>query len=141
MDMKDFKLDKHPRITSGFKAPDDYFEEFEEKIMKQLPAQEPKVISLFERNRTWMMSAVAILVLALMVPVYTNFFQSEEEIDAVSMENYLTYQSNISQYDLINLLDSEDIQTLDIDLAVEDKTLEDILTNTANLENYIYENQ
>ena len=57
------------------------------------------------------------------------------------MENYLAYQSNISQYDLINLLDSEDIQSLDIDLALEDNTIEDILTNNNNFENYIYENE
>ncbi|RZK10887.1 MAG: hypothetical protein EOO46_08895 [Flavobacterium sp.] len=139
--MKDFRLDKHPNIASGFKAPDNYFEDLEKRIMEQLPAQEPKVIPLFARRKTWMMSAVAILVLALSIPVYNNFYNTSEEIDAASMENYLAYQSNISQYDLINLLDSEDIQSLDVDLALEDNTIEDILTNNNNLENYIYENE
>lgn len=141
MDMKDFKLDKASKIGTGFTAPEGYFDDFQTRIMANLPAQEPKVISLFERNKTWIMSVVAVLILALMVPVYMNFFQNEEEIDAVSMENYLAYQSNLSQYDLISLLDSEDIQTLDVDLALEDNTIEDILTNNNNLENYIYENE
>jgi len=140
--MNDFKLDREPKISSGFKTPEGYFDDFQVRMMQNLPApEEPKVISIFSRRRTWIMSAAAVLVLALMVPAYNNFYNKNEEIDAVSMENYLSYQSNISQYDLINLLDNEDIQSLDVDLALEDKTIEDILTNTTNLENYIYENE
>ncbi|MDR6967114.1 hypothetical protein J2X31_001121 [Flavobacterium arsenatis] len=139
--MNDFNLDKEPKIGTGFKTPEGYFDDFQLKMMQHLPVQEPKVIPLFARRRTWMMSAVAVLVLALMVPVYFNYTSNNGEIDAVSMENYLAYQSNISQYDLINLLDSEDIQSLDMDLALEDKTIEDILTTNNNFENYIYENE
>ncbi|MFY0483739.1 hypothetical protein ACI6PS_14160 [Flavobacterium sp. PLA-1-15] len=139
--MKDFKLDREPKIGTGFTAPEGYFDDFQTRIMANLPVQEPKVIPLYARRKTWMMSAVAVLILALSIPVYNNLYSTSEEIDAVSMENYLAYQSNISQYDLINLLDSEDIQSLDVDLALEDKTIEDILTNNNNLENYIYENE
>lgn len=141
MDMKDFKLDREPKISNGFKIPESYFDDFQRRIMQNLPVQGSKVIPLFARRRTWMMTAVAVLVFALMVPIYNNFYKNTDEIDAVSMENYLAYQSNISQYDLINMLDSEDIQSLDVDLALEDKTIEDILTNNTNLENYIYENE
>jgi len=139
--MNDFRLDKEPKIGTGFTTPEGYFDAFQQKVMQHLPVQEPKVIPLYARRRTWMMSAVAILVLALMVPAYNTFYKNTEEIDAASMENYLAYESTISQYDLINLLDSEDIQSLDVDLALEDKTIEDILTNNNNLENYIYENE
>ena len=141
MDMKDFKLDREPKIGTGFTTPEGYFDGFQTRMMQNLPVQEPKVIPFFARRRTWVMSAAAILVLALMIPVYNSLHTTSEEIDAVSMENYLAYQSNISQYDLINLLDSEDIQSLDIDLALEDNTIEDILTNNNNFENYIYENE
>lgn len=139
--MNDFNLDKEPKINTGFKTPEGYFDDFQLKMMQNLPVQEAKVIPLFARRTTWMMSAVAVLVLALMVPVFYDSASSEEELDAVAMENYLSYQSNLTQYDLINLLDSEDIQSLDVDLALEDNTIEDILTNNNNLENYIYENE
>lgn len=139
--MNDFKLDREPKIGTGFTTPEGYFEAFQQKIMQNLPVQEePKVISIFAKRRTWIMSAAAVLVLALMVPVYTNFYKTDEEIDTASIENYIAYQSNISQYDLINLMDNEDIQSLNVDLALEDQTIEDILTTTTNLENYIYEN-
>lgn len=142
MSMNNFKLDKEPKITTGFGIPDGYFDGFEQKLMEQLPIREPKVISFFERNRALVMSAAAVLVVVLMVPAYTNFFETEKEtIDTASMEDYLAYGSYISQYDLVNMLDLEDIQNLNIDLALEDKTIEDILTTNNNLENYIYENQ
>lgn len=138
--MNDFKLDRESKIDTGFTTPEGYFDAFQQKMMQNLPVEEPKVISIFAKRRAWVMSAAAVLVLALMVPVYTNFYKTDEEIDAASIESYIAYQSNISQYDLINLLDSEDIQSLDVDLALEDQTIEDILTITTNLENYIYEN-
>ncbi|RZK10476.1 MAG: hypothetical protein EOO46_10655, partial [Flavobacterium sp.] len=99
--MKDFKLDREPKIATGFTAPEGYFDDFQTRMMANLPVQEPKVIPLFARRKTWIMSAVAVLVLALSIPVYNNLYSTSEEIDAVSMENYLAYQSNISQYDLI----------------------------------------
>jgi hypothetical protein len=35
-----------------------------------------------------------------------------KEIDSATFENYLSYQTNINQYDLINVLDEEDINTI-----------------------------
>ena len=44
--MKTFKLENEPKIESGFKTPEKYFENFSIKMMEQLPANEPKVIWL-----------------------------------------------------------------------------------------------
>lgn len=138
--MKDFRLDREPKINTGFATPEGYFDAFDEKLMKKLPVHEPKVIPFFAKHRSWIMGVAAVLVLALTIPFYTTIDQGEAEIDTASMENYLTYQSNISQYELIQLLDNEDIQDLNMNLALEDKTIENILTTTTNFENYIYEN-
>lgn len=138
--MKDFNLDKEPKIGTGFKTPEGYFDAFQQKMMENLPVEESKVISIFAGNRKWILSAAAVFVVALTIPTFYNSASNEDEIDAVAMENYLAYQSNISQYDLINLLDNEDIQSLDVDFALEDQTIEDILTTNTNLENYLYEN-
>lgn len=139
-DMKDFKLENYKKIASGFKTPDGYFENFTEKVMLQLPGNEPKVISIFYRLKKWMPAVAAVFVLALVIPLYYISENETEDLNTTDMENYITYQSNISQYDLIDLLDHEDIQNLDIDLAIEDQAIEDILTNNNNFENYIYEN-
>ena len=50
--MKNFKLENAPKITSGFKTPELYFENFSKNLMQQLPEKEPKVISLFQKNNT-----------------------------------------------------------------------------------------
>jgi hypothetical protein len=53
------------------------------------------------------------------------------------LENYITYQSSVSNTDLVNLLNEEDIQKMSIDLNIEDKTIENELTENKNLEYYL----
>ncbi len=135
--MKDFKLDDHPKINSGFTTPEDYFDHLSDQIVKRLPSHEPKVISLFRRRKLWISTAAAVLVLALCVPIYKTMNPINEEIDLASMEHYISYQSNISQYDLVNLLDDKDVESIDLDIEIEDNTIEEILTTNSNFENYI----
>jgi hypothetical protein len=49
------------------------------------------------------MLAAAILVIALMVPILYSP-NANTELDSATLENYLSYQTNLSQYDLINLI-------------------------------------
>ena len=50
--MKESKLENEPKIESGFKTPDHYFENFSSKIILQLPQEEPKVISIFQKKKS-----------------------------------------------------------------------------------------
>lgn len=135
--MKTFKLDNEPKIKTGFTVPENYFEDFSTKMMQQLPENEPKVISIFARKKTWMYAAAAILVLALSLPIYTNYFSHSSEIDEATLENYITYQSTVSDTDLVNLLDEQDIQKMNVDLDIEDITIENELSQNKNLEQYL----
>jgi cell division protein FtsL len=137
--MNDFRLDIEPKIKSGFQTPDNYFENFSEKIMQQLPEQEPKVISIFQRRRTWIMAVAAVLVLALFIPVYNQFSTKTTELDETTLENYITDQSDINQYDLVTLLETEDIENMKVAVNIEDETIEDILSTNSNLEHIITE--
>lgn len=137
MYMKTFKLDNEPKIKTGFTVPENYFEDFSTKMMQQLPENEPKVISIFARKKTWMYAAAAILVLALSLPIYTNYFSHSSEIDEATLENYITYQSTVSDTDLVNLLDEQDIQKMSVDLDIEDITIENELSQNKNLEQYL----
>ena len=135
--MKTFKLDNEPKIKTGFTVPDNYFEDFSTKMMQQLPENEPKVISFFARKKTWMYGAAAILVLALSLPIYNNYFSHSLEIDADTLENYIADQSTVSDIDLVNLLDEQDIQKMSVDLNIEDITIENELSQNKNLEQYL----
>jgi len=70
--MKAFKLVNEPKIETGFKTPDDYFENFSVKMMEQLPASEPKVIYIFQKRKNIILMVAAVLVIALMIP-YLNY--------------------------------------------------------------------
>ena len=139
--MKAFKLENEPKIESGFKTPEHYFENFSEKLMHQLPEKQPKVISLFQKNKKVFMFVAAVLILALFIPAFytSTATANSNEIDTTTLENYLSYQSNINQYDLIYDLGPDEIDNIKTTVALQDITIEDLLAGNANLENLIVE--
>jgi hypothetical protein len=134
--MKEFKLENEPKIESGFKTPELYFENFSKNLMQQLPEKEPKVISLFQKNKKVFMMVAAVLTISLLVPVVYNksINANSNEIDAIALENYLSYQSNINQYELINGLEADEIDNIKTTVVLENTTIEDILATNGNLE-------
>lgn len=137
--MKTFKLENTPKIEPGFKTPEHYFENFSEKVMNQIPQNEPKVISLFQKRKMMLLMAAAVLVFALMIPIYKYNSSNSKELDTATLENYLSYQSSLNQYDLINDLETEDINNLKTTVVLEDDAIEDILSSNSNLEHLIIE--
>lgn len=135
--MKTFKLENEPKIESGFKTPENYFDTFSARVMQQSLTEEPKTISIFSKRKTWFYAAAAILIFGLSIPIYNQFSSPTSEIDDATLENYIAFQSTVSDADLANLLDEEDIQKMSIDLNIEDKTLESELTENKNLEYYL----
>ena len=135
--MKTFKLKNEPTIKSGFITPENYFEDFSAKILQKLPNNEPKVIPIFSRRKTWFYSAAAIIVLALTIPTYNNYNNNSSEIEPLTLENYISYQSTVTDADLVSLLDEKDIQKMNIDLNLEDKNLENELSLTTNMDAYL----
>ncbi|MFV8364245.1 hypothetical protein ACNQGO_12760 [Flavobacterium sp. ZT3P35] len=137
--MKTFKVENEPKIETGFITPEHYFENFSIKMMEQLPNNEPKVISIFQKRKNIFMLVAAVLVLALMIPILNPSTENSKDLDAVALENYITYQSNVNQYDLISVLESEDINTINSGIVLEDDAIEDHLSTNSNLENLILE--
>lgn len=137
MNMKDFKLDNEPKINSGFKIPDNYFDTFSEKVMQQLPNEEVKVIAIGSRNKNWIYTAAAIVVVSLSIPIMNSLQSTTSETNTAEVENYLTYHSTISDDDIVELLETEDINKLNTESPIEDEALEEILTNNSELEHYI----
>ncbi len=135
--MNEFKLDNEPKITSGFTIPDNYFADFSEKVLLQLPKDEPKVISIWDKNRKWMYAVAAILVISLIIPFIITSQNDTDQASNATIENYLSYHSTLTDDDIVELLDKEDIEKLDISSDLEDKDVEDLLTGNTNLEQYI----
>ena len=74
----------------------------------------------------------------------TNEKSEEKEIkisikqsDADFLENYIARNTTVSEYDLLELLEKEDIEKIQIDLDIQDDILEETMINNTNLEHYI----
>ena len=133
--MNDFKLDKHPKIKPGFIIPENYFENFENNILSKFPQNDIRIIQMKSNERSWIYTAAAILILALAIPSLNRIIPKIDE-NNVAIENYLAY-TDISDENLVELLSVKDIQQINVDNTIEDKTIEDALSSNSNLENYI----
>lgn len=132
--MKDFKLDTHKKIEAGFSTPDFYFEDFSKKILEQLPKEEPKVISFWARNKNWMYTAAAILIVSLSIPMMNLINSNSEEAKVAEIENYLTYHSNLTDEEIVEYLDESDLKNIDIESTLETETIEQVLYDEVDLE-------
>ena len=138
--MKAFKLENEPKIKTGFKTPDHYFDTLSAKVLQQInDEKEVKVIPIYKRKKVLSLAAAAAIVIALTIPIVNNYNATSKELDEATLETYLSYQSNLNQYDLIKELDTKDIDKLNKGVALEQETLEDILSSNPNIENLISE--
>jgi|SRR6218665_829072 len=131
--MNNFKLDKEIKIAPGFTTPENYFDDFQYKVTSKLN-NKPKVFSL---NRSWIIAAAAILLVTLSITLINKISVTKSTIDSVSLENYIATHTTISEDDLVNLLDEQDIETLSINSNLQDKAIEETLLQNTNLEQYI----
>ena len=140
--MKRFDLEHNKEIKSGFKVPENYFEQFEAKMMAQIPVEkETKVVSLFYRKQVWISAIAAVFLLAIAIPVYFNM-ASESNLDASTIENYLAQQQNVGITELSKHLTDDDIIALEKNLSLNESNpdaVEDYLSESENLEYYINE--
>ncbi len=136
--MKNFKLDTNKKIISGFTIPDNYFDDFSERVLQKLPKEETKIITFYSRNKRWFYSAAAVLVISLSVPIVYQIQNKEQEITSNEVESYLVNHTSFSDDDVVNLLDQEDIEKLkNVNTPIEKEALEDVLSNNSEIEQYI----
>ena len=140
--MKPFDLENKNEIKSGFKVPENYFEQFEAKMMAQFqPEKETKVVSIFYRKQVWMSAIAAVVLLAIAIPVYFNMANSNN-LDATTIEMYLSQQQGIGITELSKHLTDEDIVALEQNLSISETNSDEVeayLSETENLDYYINE--
>ena len=140
--MKQFDLENNKEIKSGFKVPENYFEQFEAKMMAQIPVEkETKVVSLFYRKQVWISAIAAVFLIAIAIPVYFNMAK-ESSLDASTIESYLSQQQGIGITELSKHLTDEDITAIEKNLSLNESNpdaVEDYLSESENLEYYINE--
>ncbi|HEX8561479.1 MAG TPA: hypothetical protein VF676_00740 [Flavobacterium sp.] len=134
--MNTFDLNSQPKIKSGFNVPEDYFDALPQQVLQKL--ETTPVIPLHRKRRNLIMAAAAVLLLALLVPVY-NSFNPTTELDDATLESYLAYHSGLTQFDLLQEMAPEDIAQMEITLPVEDEVIEEVLSANADFEQLLIE--
>jgi hypothetical protein len=136
--MKEFKINDENKITSGFTTPEGYFDNFTIDLnnTESNLNTDKKVISI--NTKRWLTSVAAVLIVALSVSVYTKLVIEKLE-DSNEMENYISNHSEISQYDLITLLDKKDIENLSVEMNTSNTKTEEEFDNAIEIENYLTE--
>ncbi len=132
--MKNFNLDNELKIETGFTIPENYFDTFSEKVMSQLPTEKPKVISLYQSNKNWFLTAAAILIVSFTIPAYYLVQNNKNEINASDIESYIIEHSNVSQDDIVDLLDENDLKEMNVDYNLENISSEAIDIENIDIE-------
>ena len=137
--MNDFKIDSNPKKTTGFNIPEGYFETFSEKLLQQLPKEEAKVISFWVKNKNWLYSSAAILVVSFSISTLYSTQNNSETISASEIENYIANNTSISDEEIAEVLDLQTTETSkkEAKTSEEDQAVEDVLISNPNLETYI----
>jgi hypothetical protein len=136
--MNEFKLNKQSKLTTGFRTPEGYFEAVSDKIFEKA-TRKTSLVSVFRMPTRWKMAAAAILVIGFFVPIYMTLSKDVFEVEAPTIENYIVNNTNINQFDLINELDSEEIENINVNLNLDGENVDAILTSNAKIENLITE--
>lgn len=137
--MKEFKLNNEPKLKSGFKTPENYFDDFSLKVLNQLPENETKVVSIFSKRKMWIYAVAATLVIAISIPIfYQNSIQTKE-LDSTTIENYLAVNAGISEVELIELLQEKDLNNIEFENKIDEEIVEELLITNSNFEQILFD--
>ena len=132
--MNEFKLDSEPKIKSGFRTPEDYFTSFPDTLKIPIPKKERKVRALFQKRRRAFQLIAAVFVIGMFLSLFNKFGNQDSKIEASELENYITDQSTINQYDLICSLTTEDIEKMKEENDTEKMLLDNLDLTSSDLE-------
>ena len=83
-----------------------------------------------------MYSFAAVVVVSLSV-LLVQQFNTQPSLDSEFLENYISQNTSVSQDDIIELLEQEDIEKLKVDYNIEEDLIEETLINSSDLEHYL----
>ncbi|WP_298903348.1 hypothetical protein [uncultured Psychroserpens sp.] len=126
---------------SGFDVPESYFDTVESAILDTVASEsDTKVVRLFPWKKIMYSTAVA----AVLILMFSLFFKSSDhvswdDLEIVSIENYLEYEDYTSN-ELASLLTDDELDNDNfIDNEIPETSIEDYLLDNAELEDLIIE--
>jgi len=129
--MKKLDLENSPKIQSGFKIPDNYFENFS----VPLPKDEAKIIPFWKQAQYKLLTAAAVIAFVISIPMLNFYFNNQQENLQNDIENYLVYNSAITTDELSEYQTNSIYNTLDFSKINTEEIEEQLLE--IDFENYI----
>jgi len=116
----------------GFDVPDGYFEDLEERILQNIAQEKAvKVIPFFKR-KTFLYAASVAACAALVFSIYTGNTDGVESLRIADVEAYINGDAmDLDSYDIAQLLSEDEL---------DDLTIENDLFSQESLEDYLIEN-
>ncbi|AMA48840.1 hypothetical protein [Flavobacterium covae] len=110
--MNPININTDPKINSGYKVPDDYFLNFENRLMSIINDEKEKtnVIS-FWKKKNIILYAIATTII---ISIFTNiYFNQIDNYTINSTQEYLTYADDLTTEELVDYLTIEDLKDLE----------------------------
>lgn len=118
--------------SPGFSVPDGYFDSVEEKVMAKLPSEEKGKVIPFYRRRVFTYIAGAAACAVLVFSLLTNGSEDNMSLEIADIEAYLDEGGmDYNSYDVAQLLNDDDLESI---------TLENEFLSEESLEDYLLEN-
>jgi hypothetical protein len=81
-----------------------------------------------------MYATAAIITVSLSIPLMNVWNSTSDEVQTAELENYLTYQSTLTDDQIIEHLDVSDLNNIDIESNVTNEEIEAILMENTDIE-------
>ncbi len=134
--MSQFQLSKTPKIKPGFKVPQNYFDTLPQRIVETLE-KKPKVLPFYQSSLFKLAAAVVLLAVLLPIGIKTFSAQATSKGKNTAIENYFSYNSELTSLDLLSLLSEEEMATLELEYTLDLNAIESTLLQNSNIEMYI----
>ena len=134
--MKKISLANAPKIETGFKIPEDYFDILNESVQLKIANKDSRVLFIHRSKKIGYSIAATITLGLISIPII-NYYTNQNKINAKELEEYITYNSSISEDEIINLLEKEDIEKIKIYPTLKETEIEDALQNNTTQDQYI----
>ncbi|MBR9846643.1 MAG: hypothetical protein GYB35_11345 [Algicola sp.] len=123
---------------SGFQVPENYFDTLDDHILSRLEHETP-VINLKSQQVFYYVAGIAASLIVMFNVFYTPETITIGDVETVSIENYLEVE-DYTTYELASLLTEEDLKAFNlINSEISETTIEDYLLDHATIEELIIE--
>lgn len=135
--METFNLNNQHTKSTGFQIPEGYFVQFSDKIQMRIAAEKKPKTTLFKLQKNTIFKIAAVFTIGFGSMYYWQTSNPYSNIDPIVLENYIYDSKSMTDNDLAEILDDNELDKLQIDLNITHQDIEKELIDNNDLEEYL----